>query len=173
MSAFTRKSLLWESLSWLELLMVLLVFALLGAILFPVYTNGGPTRRHPCISRVKQLALATIIYISDYDDRFPPRDSWMDGIFPYHKNESIERCPTFAFDEKAPKNLYGYAMNQAMSGAKPPPNIATVPLIFDSVNLARSASGTLDSLPNPGRHKGMNVIGFADGHVKRFDPNKP
>ena len=97
----------------------------------------------------------------------------MDAIYPYHKNEWIERCPTFVKDKEVPKNLYGYAMNQAMSGAKPPPNPDTVPLIFESVNLARNASGTLDSLPNPGRHDGKNSIGYADGHAKAVDPNKP
>jgi prepilin-type processing-associated H-X9-DG protein len=173
MSAFTRKSLLWESLSWLELLMVLLVFALLGAILFPVYTNGGPSRSTGCLSNVKQMGVMQIMYAADYDDRFPLRDNWMDSTQEYRKSEGILRCPTFAFDEKAPKNLYGYAMNQAMSGAKIPPKPDTVPLIFESVNLARNASGTLDSLPNPGRHNGKNMIGYADGHVKAVDSNKP
>ena len=72
MSWFTRKRLFWGRLSWLELLMVVGTFVFVAAILFPVYTNGGATRRHPCISKVKQLAVASIIYIADYNDRFPP-----------------------------------------------------------------------------------------------------
>ena len=176
MSRSDKKHLNWESLSWLEVLMMLALVAVFAAVLYPVFAPGdfkGPDPSTRCKSIVKQLALASIIYISDYDDRFPLRDSWMDGIFPYHKNKSIERCPTFAWDEKAPKNQYGYAMNQAMSGAKPPPNPEAVPLVFESVNLARNASGTLDSLPNPGRHNGRNVIGYADGHVKARDPSQP
>jgi prepilin-type processing-associated H-X9-DG protein len=158
---------------WLLILFLTLFAIVLPGMLCPSLPPRQIAARTRCISNIKQLALSATMYTADYDDRFPLRDNWMDSTKEYRKGDDMLRCPTFAFDEKAPKNLYGYAMNQAISGAKPPPNIANVPLIFDSVNLARNASGTLDSLPNPGRHGGQNVIGYADGHAKAVDPNKP
>ena len=46
----------------------------------------------------------------------------------------------------------------------------TAPMIYDSINYARNASDPLLSLPNPGRHEGYNVIGYADGHAKHVAP---
>jgi hypothetical protein len=165
MSWFTRKSLFWGRLSLAETLMLLFVFAILAAILFPVYSNGGPTHRTGCISNVKQLAVAMQFYFQDNNERFPLRDNWMDATKDYRKNDDMLRCPTLAREKTAPKNQYGYAMNQAMSGAKEPEMPGKVPLVFDSINLARNASGTLESLPDPPRHVKVNYIGYADGHA--------
>jgi len=123
------------------------------------------------MSHVKQIAYMQILYSADFDDRYPLRDNWMDSTTGYRKGDDMLRCPTFADDRNAPKNQYGYAMNQAMSGRKPPPNYAEVPLVFDSINLARNASGTLDSLPDPPRHGKGNIIGYADGHAKGVEPS--
>ena len=173
MAWFTRTSLFWKGLSWLEVLLVLATFVVLVAIIIPVRAGGGPTPMTACYSNVEQMAHAMIMYSADYDDRFPLRENWMESTYEYRKSDNMLRCPTFAWDEKAPKNHYGYAMNQTLSGAKTPPNPGTVPLVFDSVNLARNATGTLGSLPNPGRHNGKDMISYADGHAKAVYPNKP
>lgn len=168
----TRKNLFWKKLSLLEVLLLCIMLFALAAILFPVYTGGGytPGPATHCLSNVKQLALMQIMYSADYDDRFPLRDNWMDSTKEYRKGDDMLRCPSFSWDESSPKNQYGYAMNQVMSGAKATSPSADMPLLFDSINLARNASGTLDSLPDPARHNGKNTIGYADGHVKRM-PN--
>jgi len=149
---------------WVQLLAVLAVFLAAIAILYPLRTNGGPTHRTGCISNVKQLAVSMQFYFQDNNERFPLRDNWMDATDRYRKNDDILRCPRLR-KGKAPQNQYGYAMNQAMSGAKEPEMPGKIPLVFDSINLARNASGTLDSLPDPPRHVKVNYIGYADGHA--------
>ena len=160
--------------TWQLILGLVVLATLLALLLFPLFATGhGGSPRKACLSHVKQLAILQIMYAADYDDRFPLRDSWMDATYAYRKRSDILRCPTFVRDKEGPKNIYGYAMNLTLSGAKEPPKPETVPLIFESVNLARNASGTLDSLPNPGRHEKRSIIGYSDGHAKAVDPNKP
>jgi prepilin-type processing-associated H-X9-DG protein len=154
-----------------QLLVILAVVVILSIVLFPLYAprrGARPVTR--CLSNVKHLAGAMILYSQDNDGRFPLRDNWMDSTGSYRRPRVV-RCVIFADDRDSPRNQYGYAMNQAMSGAKEPANSGTVPLVFDSINLARNASGTLDSLPNPPRHEEYNNIGYADGHARRVGPN--
>ncbi|MEA3402505.1 MAG: DUF1559 domain-containing protein [Armatimonadota bacterium] len=99
------------------------MIAILAAILFPVFTRAREqARRASCVSNLKQLALATLMYCQDYDDTFPaccifppgvpiledygypcgwtmpPYFSvpFKDTVTPYVKNEQIWLCPTGA-----------------------------------------------------------------------------
>ena len=155
---------------WVQLLITLAALATLAIVLFPVYApRRGARSVNRCLSNVKQLAGAMILYSEDNDGRFPLRDNWMDSTGNYRRPRTV-RCVVFADDRDSPQNQYGYAMNQAMSGSKEPKDPDTVPLVFDSINLARNASGTLESLPNPPRHGKVDNIGYADGHVKGVGP---
>ena len=158
--------------NWLLIVFLILAAGLLYAIFAPVGYPIHAAMRSACLSNLKQLALAQQMYASDHDGRFPFRDNWMDATEKYRKNDDILRCSKLRKD-KAPQNLYGYAMNQAMSGSKEPKDPDTVPLVFDSINLARNASGTLESLPNPPRHGKVDNIGYADGHAKGIVLNQP
>jgi len=164
-----RRRLLSGKIGW-QILLTLAVVAILAIFLFPLYApNRGARPVTRCISNVTQLARAMILYSQDNDGRFPLRGSWMDSTGNYRRPR-IVRCVLFADDRNSPQNQYGYAMNQAMSGQKEPKDPETVPLVFDSINLARNASGTLDSLPDPPRHGDYNNIGYADGHAKGLGP---
>lgn len=141
------------------------ILMVLGAILFPVYacacTKASP--RRACLSQVKQLATALIIYTSDYDERLPNRDSWIDATHDYIKDARLYVDP-----EIKAKGQHGYSFDSRLSNrdqslVKQPDQH---PLVYDSINLARNASDPFNSLPNPGRHEGRNSIGYLDGHVK-------
>ncbi len=57
----------------IELLLVVGILAILAAILFPVFTSARESaRKSTCISNLKQLLLATSMYINDSSDKFPP-----------------------------------------------------------------------------------------------------
>ena len=128
-----------------------------------VRAGGGPSTHRACISNLKQIALSLTMYTVENDDRFPGRDTWMDATSGYIKNDAVLHCPD-VMDEAS--TMYGYAFNGKLSFAPIPKSGADqVPLVFDSVNLGRNASGGLDSMPNPPRLGGGN-IGYADGHVK-------
>jgi len=59
----------------IELLLVIAIIAILAAILFPVYaTARGKARQATCLSNLRQLNLALMMYVSDYDDDTYPYD---------------------------------------------------------------------------------------------------
>src|SRR5579871_6638620 len=56
----------------IELLVVIAIIAILAAILFPVFAQAREkARQATCLSNLKQLGLAFLMYASDYDGNFP------------------------------------------------------------------------------------------------------
>jgi prepilin-type N-terminal cleavage/methylation domain-containing protein len=86
----------------IELLVVIAIIAILAAILFPVFAQAREkARTTTCISNLKQIGLASNMYLQDYDERFPfagrdwPQASFVDvwnGLGPYMKNTSMFLC---------------------------------------------------------------------------------
>ena len=91
----------------IELLVVIAIIAILAAILFPVFAQAREkARQTTCVSNTRQMALAVLQYLQDYDETFP-RDSndgqktfWMDYVQPYVKNTAIWICPSRANTSK-------------------------------------------------------------------------
>lgn len=93
-------------------LSVFLVFASL-MVLVVVFAPLDDGRRRPrslCLSNVKQLATATMIYVEDHDQRFP-LENCTDATAPYRKGDEMLHCP-----ENEGRGGYGYAMNFALVG---------------------------------------------------------
>ncbi|HLJ53561.1 MAG TPA: DUF1559 domain-containing protein [Chthonomonadaceae bacterium] len=60
----------------IELLVVIAIIAILAAILFPVFAKARESaRRTVCVSNVKQIGTAWLMYVQDYDELFPPSNS--------------------------------------------------------------------------------------------------
>ena len=56
----------------IELLVVIAIIAILAAILFPVFAKAREqARKVSCISNMKQIALAGMMYVQDYDETWP------------------------------------------------------------------------------------------------------
>ncbi|HZO91097.1 MAG TPA: prepilin-type N-terminal cleavage/methylation domain-containing protein [Chthonomonadaceae bacterium] len=56
----------------IELLVVIAIIAILAAILFPVFARArAQARKVVGISNLKQLGLGTMMYVQDYDEKFP------------------------------------------------------------------------------------------------------
>lgn len=93
----------------IELLVVIAIIAILAAILFPVFTQAKEAaKRTQCLSNMKQIGLATMMYADTFDDNYP---AWaalqapINGgntnfvspdvqIMPFIKSEQIFTCPT-------------------------------------------------------------------------------
>ncbi len=104
----------------IELLVVIAIIAILAAILFPVFAQARESARTTsCLSNEKQLVLAVLMYVQDYDERFttpvynmsnsdpnrgrPDRPwgpwkqqsfGWDKLVLPYVKNVQIFKCPS-------------------------------------------------------------------------------
>jgi prepilin-type N-terminal cleavage/methylation domain-containing protein/prepilin-type processing-associated H-X9-DG protein len=91
----------------IELLVVIAVIAILAAILFPVFAQAREkARQTSCLSNVKQMASALMMYVQDHDEIYPPvlgvdpsdtlvyQASWMKRLEPYVKNLGLFICPS-------------------------------------------------------------------------------
>lgn len=56
----------------IELLVVIAIIAILAAILFPVFARAREAaRKTTCLSNLKQIGTAALMYVQDYDEQFP------------------------------------------------------------------------------------------------------
>ncbi|MFN3653609.1 MAG: DUF1559 domain-containing protein [Armatimonadota bacterium] len=92
----------------IELLVVIAIIAILAAILFPVFAQAREAaRKASCSSNLKQIGMALLMYVQDYDEVYPNRRSgdaanpngtdtlsWRTLIHPYMKNTQILTCPS-------------------------------------------------------------------------------
>ncbi|MBU0610273.1 MAG: prepilin-type N-terminal cleavage/methylation domain-containing protein [Armatimonadetes bacterium] len=87
----------------IELLVVIAIIAILAAILFPVFAKAREkARQSSCLSNMKQLGLAQLQYVQDYDETFvlvvQYPGTWTNYfptlLTPYVKNDQIWICPS-------------------------------------------------------------------------------
>jgi prepilin-type processing-associated H-X9-DG protein len=115
-------------------LVVIAVVSILAAILFPVFGRARENaRRSTCQSNLKQMGLAFLQYVQDYDEAYPltsyrasgeVNDSWTMTASPYLKSTQIFHCPSDASKvwetpASPPANNYyttSYLMNAYMGG---------------------------------------------------------
>lgn len=102
----------------IELLVVIAIIAILAAILFPVFAQAREkARQTTCLSNQKQIGLAVMQYLQDYDESFPLSEfavggwyTWENVINPYVKagnaigdytrTGAIWVCPSYAHSEE-------------------------------------------------------------------------
>lgn len=125
----------------IELLVVIAIIAILAAILFPVFAAAREkARQTTCASNERQLSLAVIQYVQDYDEMFPivasqnfttlgppifrtdnavdqgsPNDTygWIECIYPYVKSTGVFICPDDHYPNMSPDNIGGNSLNGA------------------------------------------------------------
>ncbi len=176
-----------------ELLVVIAIIAVLAAILFPVFAKArAKARQAHCLSNIRQVTTALLIYAADEDDCLPqatyyrpasrfsaPWDevidiSWWDVIIPYLSGSTrLLFCP--AMKHPVPD----YLMNQFLGdpkysflGAVTTP--ADTFLIVEACpsneySKARVLPVTCAVFPFPEvpfHHFGRMNASFVDGHVK-------
>lgn len=112
----------------IELLVVIAIIAILAAILFPVFAAAREkARQTTCASNERQIGLALLQYVQDYDEVAPcgtSLNSWWTGIsaigpgwagqlYPYIKSAGIFVCPS---DTLASPTTLSYAGNWNVFG---------------------------------------------------------
>jgi hypothetical protein len=157
--------------------MLLLFVAIPAVVLFPVFSQARfQAQTTTCLSNVKQIGLAQMMYVSDYDERLPAASRWMTDSEPYIRNRNVYRCPTVAMT--SPQG-YGYAFNSRLSlkQLKHVKSPADTVMVYDSSSTAWNASDVATSMPKPGRHRTgaqfANSVGYVDGHAKLVPDGSP
>jgi prepilin-type processing-associated H-X9-DG protein len=90
-----------------ELLVITAIFAVLAAVLYPVFRQTiDLSKGRSCASNFHQASLATSLYADDYEDRLMPVSdqpsgngnshndhTWVQVVLPYTRSFSIFHCP--------------------------------------------------------------------------------
>ncbi|MCD6362217.1 MAG: DUF1559 domain-containing protein [Armatimonadetes bacterium] len=166
----------------IELLVVIAIIAILAAILFPVFAKAREkARQTSCLSNLKQIALASLQYAQDYDEKLetyssPHVGSWREMIEPYCKNTQLFYCPSR-------KSIYAYCYNyyylgfRALGDIKSPAETvlfcegsiddSSPPVIksYNHINPPSQNTYTWISRPDARHNDGCN-LNFVDGHAK-------
>jgi prepilin-type N-terminal cleavage/methylation domain-containing protein/prepilin-type processing-associated H-X9-DG protein len=114
----------------IELLVVIAIIAILAAILFPVFAKAREkARQASCQSNERQIGLAILQYVQDYDEHFPCGEQisgnngagsgigWAGTCQNYIKSTAVFKCPD---DSTATTGLFvpdSYAANSNLIGA--------------------------------------------------------
>ena len=106
----------------IELLVVIAIIAILAAILFPVFAQAREkARATQCLSNLKQIGAAVLMYAQDYDENLPNRwPIWLgyqefywrvDGgdlpahLNPYVKNSAVWYSPEDRLSKRGPTSF--------------------------------------------------------------------
>ncbi|MFO8082031.1 MAG: DUF1559 domain-containing protein [Armatimonadota bacterium] len=145
----------------IELLVVIAIIAILAAILFPVFARAREkARQTSCLSNVKQMGLAVMMYVQDYDEMYPNLQLaletpftyrgfshgqmlWYMAIEPYHNNVQVFNCPSTAATWRGQytgDTRYGYnaEVGRYASGTSSAVGLADIRLPAETLILADS-----------------------------------
>ena len=177
----------------IELLVVIAIIAILAAILFPVFAKAREkARQTSCLSNIKEIGLAILMYAQDYDETFPwcvvggGSYPWVAVISPYVKNDQIFACPS---DSNTAAGRCSYVYNLELNGYSLSvihPRIlaeieypVNVLMVLDTIGGWTVAAPRGDigfnswptgvtQLQPTGRHNGGDNYVFVDGHAKWY-----
>jgi prepilin-type N-terminal cleavage/methylation domain-containing protein/prepilin-type processing-associated H-X9-DG protein len=113
-----------EGFTLIELLVVIAIIAILAVILFPVFSKAREkARQTSCTSNEKQLGLAFMQYVQDYDEYYPNGlpttygltfnlgTGWAGVVYPYVKSTGIFVCPDDTSTPASGSYQVSYAYN--------------------------------------------------------------
>jgi hypothetical protein len=188
-----------------ELLALASVLSVGCAVWLPVLAQSGNNdyalqgaRAASCMSNVKQIAQALIMYQQDFDDRMPRVTlgkkgmaggsyGWADVVHPYTKSSSVLQCPAesrAAQDDPMKPGYTDYWLNTNVSGmsyntAAAPEKLLILgdgdggsPLSNARYNLNKLPKSWISTPNSPARrHFDTGCYAFHDGHAKRLAPS--
>jgi len=175
----------------IELLVVIAIIAILAAILFPVFaTARDKARQTACLSNEKQLGIAFLQYVQDYDETYPvgnsycgvsyvgaspctavyPGMGWAGVLYPYVKSGGVYLCPAelvstgVAGTWTGPQGytLCSYAYNSNLAGLSNAKfdAVGTTVLSFEVAAAMSQLTSTAEAYSPAGDFASYNVEGW-------------
>lgn len=143
----------------IELLVVIAIIAILAAILFPVFAQAREKARGiSCLSNMKQLGTGMMMYVQDYDEKYPLAafavpggvTDWRVALLPYIKNGTqgnatttestviggVFSCPSVASNGKRVYGGHGAIIHQPTTSngtVWSPVGLASLPRVADTI----------------------------------------
>ncbi|MBC8134598.1 MAG: prepilin-type N-terminal cleavage/methylation domain-containing protein [Fibrella sp.] len=98
----------------IELLVVIAIIAILAAILFPVFAQAREkARQASCTSNMKQVTMASLMYVQDYDETWPLTRGMTDGANSNYGN-MWNALPYLTTESAVTRSLYANALASYM-----------------------------------------------------------
>jgi prepilin-type N-terminal cleavage/methylation domain-containing protein/prepilin-type processing-associated H-X9-DG protein len=158
----------------IELLVVIAIIAILAAILFPVFAQAREkARQATCASNMKQLMTGALMYVQDYDERWPitlPHDGTANqNFFLWTMPESVLAAPPASPQTRSTwaigiqPYIKNYSLYACPSGTDynpftPPPTNATQL----ATKLSYPINGYLNAFPLAGTPSPASTIAFTE-----------
>lgn len=108
-----------------------------------------------CLSNIKQLAIAVLMYLTDHNDVFTMNPAKLKAtLIPYTKNDRLWFCPDGS------RTVVSYSLNPSLLKK----SVLQIKDPANTVLLYEGSKGRLDF-----RHAGYAAVAFADGHAKMIN----
>ena len=144
----------------------LLMLPIYAALLLPALAQAKQRAQSiNCMSNVRQLSLAVMMYSSDNNDLLPRTNSWCDQITQYVRSADPFRCPTGEGSLRS-----HYAFNAKLSGLSQIKisRRANTVMLFETEGGWNASGGPELMLKSP-RHGKQFIVAFTDGHVEQIN----
>jgi hypothetical protein len=131
------------------------------ALFIPVTTGHPPNKGTMCLSNMRYVSQAIMLYAEDNDNYYPLPSNWCDALLPRVRALDIFQCPSLESE------AYGFWMNARVAADKELHNDSDTSgsvLFFDSPG-GKNQIGGIDDVRY--RHGDKTNIALEDGSIRR------